>query len=130
MFVNFDPSLIVQKCPVIQVAWCEQALIKTNRKLIQNHQSKKVLLFKTFTLEFDFDRHLEHMVSCQGMQSELLVFAFEIFMQNYCFAKPDFSYFSNCKHKKIYHICIEYDHILPFTNDKSTLLRFLFIYEA
>ena len=53
-----------------------------------------------YTLEFEFDRHLEHMVSYQGMQSGLPVFvvgkfgAFEIFMQNDCFVKLDFSYFS------------------------------------
>ena len=47
-----------------------------------------MLLFKTNTLEFEFDRYLEHMVSYQGMQSGLAVFlaggefgAFEIFMQ-------------------------------------------------
>ena len=57
-----------------QVALCEQALIKTNRKPIQNHQSKTLLLFKTFTLEFELDRHLEHMFSYQGMQSGLSVF--------------------------------------------------------
>ena len=47
-----------------------------------------MLLFETYTLKFEFDRHLEHMVSYQGMQSWLLVFrtgesgVFEIFMQN------------------------------------------------
>ena len=87
---------------MIQVSSGEQALIKTNtnRKPIQTHQSKT-----TYTLEFEFDRHLEHMVR-HRMQSGLYVFvvgefgAFEIFMQNGCFAKPDFSYFSNWKHKK------------------------------
>ena len=50
---------------------------------------------------FEFDRHLEHMVSYQGMQSRLPVFAvgefdaFEIFVQNDCFANHVFSYFSN-----------------------------------
>ena len=44
-----------------------------------------MLLFKTYTLEFEFDGHLEHKVSCQGMQSGLPVFlvgefvTFEIF---------------------------------------------------
>ena len=33
-----------------------------------------MLLFKTYTLEFEFDIHLEHMVSYQGMQSGLSVF--------------------------------------------------------
>ena len=47
---------------MIQVSSCEQALIRTNRKPIQNQQSKAMLLFKTYTLEFEFDRHLEHMV--------------------------------------------------------------------
>ena len=90
----------------IQVALCDQALIKTNRKPIQNHQSKTMLLFKMYTLEFEFDRHLMHMVSYQGMQSELPLFlvgefgAFEIFMQNDRFANPDFSYFSNRKRQK------------------------------
>ena len=58
---------------MIQVASCEHALIKTNRKPIQNHKSKTMFLFKTCTLEVEFDRHLEHMVSYQGMQSGLAV---------------------------------------------------------
>ena len=91
---------------MIQVASCEQSLIKTNRKPIQSHESKTMLLFKTYTLEFEFDRHFEHMVSYQGMQRGLPLFlggefgAFEIFMQNDCFEKPDFSYLANWKHKK------------------------------
>ena len=31
---------------------------------------------------------------------------------------------------RIDHICIEYDHMLTFTNHESTLLRFWFIYKA
>ena len=58
---------------MIQVTSCEQALIKANKKPIQNHQSKIMLLFKSYTLGFEFDRHLEHMVSYQGMQSGLPV---------------------------------------------------------
>ena len=60
-----------------------------------------MLLFKTYTLETEFDSHLEHMVSYKGMQSGLPMLlvgefgAFEIFMQNDFFAKPGFSYFSN-----------------------------------
>ena len=115
---------------MIQVASCEQASIKTNWKPLQNHQSKTLLLFKTYTLEFEFDRHLKHMFSYQEMQSGFPVFlvgefgTFEICYKNYCLAKPDFSYFSNCKHKKIDRIWTENDHILPFTNHKSALLRF------
>ena len=77
--------MIVQKNHIIQVTSFEQALI--NRKPIQNHQSKTMLLFKMYTLEFEFDRHLKHMVSYQRMQSELPMFllgefgTFEIFMQ-------------------------------------------------
>ena len=65
-----------------------------------------MLLFKTYTLQFELDRHIEHMVSYQGMQSGLLVFlcgelgTFEIFMQNDCLVKPDFPYLSSYKHKK------------------------------
>ena len=72
---------------MIQVALCEHASMKTNRKPIQNHQSKAMLLFKTYTLELESDRHLEHMVSYQGMQSGRPVFlvgefgAFETFVQ-------------------------------------------------
>ena len=97
-------SIIAQKNPMIQVASCGQAFIKTIRKLIQNHQTKTILLFKTFRLEFE--RHLEHMVSYQRMQIGLSVFlvgqfgAFEIIMQNNCSAKSDFSYFSNWKRQK------------------------------
>ena len=70
-----------------QVLSSELALIKTNKKPIQNHRSKTMLLFKTYTPEFEFDRFLEHMVSYQGMQSGLPVFldgefgTSEIFMQ-------------------------------------------------
>ena len=77
---------------MIQGASCEQALEKINKKLIQR-QSKTLLLFKTYTLEFEFDRHLEHMVSYQGMQSGLPVFlvgefgTLEIFMQKSLFGK-------------------------------------------
>ena len=39
--------------------------MKTNKKTIQNQQSKTMLLFKTDTLEFGFDRHLEHTVNYQ-----------------------------------------------------------------
>ena len=66
-----------------------------------------MFLFKTSTLEFEYDRHLEHMVSYRGTQmGGVPVFvvgefgAFEILMQNDCFAKPDFSYFSNWKRQK------------------------------
>ena len=73
---------------LIQVASCEQVLLKRNnyQKIIQNHQSKTMLLFKPYTPEFEFDRHLEHVVSYQGMQSGLPVFlvgefgTFEVFM--------------------------------------------------
>ena len=64
-----------------------------------------MLLFKTYTLEFEFDRLLELMVSYQGTQSVLAVFlvgefgTFEILCKSDCFVKPDFSYFSNRKHK-------------------------------
>ena len=57
-------------------------------------------------MEFEFDRHLEHMVNFEGIQSGRLVLlagefgAFEIFIQSDCFAKPDFSYFSNWKRQK------------------------------
>ena len=80
--------IVKKKNGMIQVASCEQTLIKTNRKPIQNHQSKTMLLFKMYTLEFKFDRHLEHMGSYQGMQSRLPLFlvaefgAIEILMQN------------------------------------------------
>ena len=78
---------------MIQVALREQDLTKTNRKPFQNHQSITFLLFKTFTVKFEFDRRLEHMFSYQGMQSGLPMFlvgelgAFEIFMQNGLFGK-------------------------------------------
>ena len=71
-FLRF--RIIEKKNGMIQVSSCEQTLIKTNRKPIQNHQSKTSLLFKTFTLEFAFDRHLEHMSNYHGMQSGLPVF--------------------------------------------------------
>ena len=72
---------------MIQFALCEQAFIKIDKKPIQNRKSRTMLLFKTYTLEFEFDRHLEHIGSYQGMQSGLAVSVvgefstFEIFMQ-------------------------------------------------
>ena len=83
----FGFGIVIQKNRMIQVASCEEASIETNRKPIQNYQGKTVFLFKTYTLEFEFDTHLEHMVSYQGIQSGLSVFlvgefgTFEIFMQ-------------------------------------------------
>ena len=59
---------------MIQVTSCEQAFIKTSRRPTENHQSKTMIPFKTYTLEFKFDRHLEHMVSYQEMKSEFPVF--------------------------------------------------------
>ena len=71
---------------MIQVASCEQALIKANKKPIQNHPSKTMFLFITHTLELEADRYLEHIVSYQGMQNRLSKFfagefgTFEIFI--------------------------------------------------
>ena len=119
-----------------QVASSEQALIKTNMKPIQNHQRKTVLLLKTYTLEFEFDRHLKHMDSCQGMQSGLFVIpvgefgTLEIFMHNNCLVKPDFSLFLQLQTSKLDRIWTEYDHISSLTNHQSTLLRFWLIYKA
>ena len=65
-----------------------------------------MLLFKTYILEFAFDRHLELMVSYQGMQSGISVFlvselsTFEILCKIGCLVNPDFSYFSNYQHKR------------------------------
>ena len=84
----YDFSIIVQKNRMIQVASCEQALIKTNSKQIQNSQSKTMLLFKKYTLKFEFNRHLEPMASYHVIQSGLPVFlvgefsTFEISMPN------------------------------------------------
>ena len=53
-------------------------------------------LFKTYTLKFKFDRHLERMVSYRGMQSGLPMFldgefgTFKIFLQNGGLVKPVF----------------------------------------
>ena len=44
----------------------QSTVIKTNRKPIQM-QGKTLLLFKTNTLEFGFDRHLQHRASYHGM---------------------------------------------------------------
>ena len=79
---------------MIKVASRELTLIKTSRKPIQNHQSKTLLLFKTFTLELEFDRHLEHMFSYQGTQSGLPAFlvgefgtSVVFFLQKWLFGK-------------------------------------------
>ena len=86
-----------------------------------------MILFKTRTVEFEFDRYLEHMVSYQGMQSGLPMFlvgefgTLEIFMQNDCLLSLIF-HMSPTTNIKINRSCTEYDHILLFTNHKSTLL--------
>ena len=52
-----------------------------------------MLSFRTYTLEFEFDRRLEHTVSYQGVQSGLPVFfvgelgTFDIVMQKLLFGK-------------------------------------------
>ena len=119
-----------------QGALCEHALTKTNRKPVQNHQIKTVLLFKTYTLEFEFDRNLEHMVGFQGIQSGLSMFlvdefgAFKIFMFCITVLQSLIFHYLKLQTSKIDHIWIDYDHILSFTNQKSALLQFVFIYEA
>ena len=105
---NFINSQIIslvsgyrEKTRMIQILSCEQALIKTNRKPIQNHQRKTLILLKTFTLEFEFDRHLKYIFNYQGMQRGFPVFLvgeLDIFCKNDCLAKLDFLYFSNYKH--------------------------------
>ena len=66
-----------------------------------------MLLFKTYTLGYEFDRQLEHMVRHKGTQSWLAVFLVGEFgtfsrylCKNDCLVKPDFSNFSNYKHEK------------------------------
>ena len=89
---------------MIQVASREQALIKQIENQFKTTRAKQYFFSKTYTLEFECDRHLKHMVSYQGMQSGLPVFlvgefgTLKIFMQNDCLEKPDFSYLSNYKH--------------------------------
>ena len=84
---------------MIQVASCEQALVQANRKPIQSHQIKAMPLFKTYTLEFEFDKHFEHVVSYQEMQNRLPVFLAGEF-STFGLLKPNFSYLSNYKHQK------------------------------
>ena len=59
---------------MIQVASCEQASIKTKKETDSKPPEQNNASFKRKTLEFGFDRHLEHMVSNQGMQGGLPVF--------------------------------------------------------
>ena len=73
---------------MIQVASCEQALIKAKKETNSKPPEQNNASFqKVHTHEFEFDRHLEHMFSYQGMQSELPGFlvgefgTFEIFTQ-------------------------------------------------
>ena len=101
-----------------QVASCEQALIKNGRP-IQNHQIKTMLLFKTYTLEFEFDRRPRHMVCYQGIQIGIPVLlvgefgTFEIFMQECLFGKARFFIFLQLQTSKIDRIWTDYDNILP-----------------
>ena len=86
--------------------------------------------FKTFTLEFGFDRHLEHMLGYQEMQSKLPVFlagkfgTLEIFFEKMTvWHSLIFFIFLQLQTSKIDHIWTEHDHILSFINHKSTLLQ-------
>ena len=83
------------------------------------------------TLKFETERHLEHMVSYQRMQSGfpvLLVGVTLVLLRISCsLAKPDISYFSKWN-MKICSTLDRYDHILPLTNHKSTLDQLSFIY--
>ena len=125
----FDFSIIVQKNRTIQVASCEDALLTTNRKPILNHQSKNKCFFSKL---IRWDLSLTDILStwsavrkCRvGFLCFLLVnSALSRFLcKNDCLVRSDCSYFSNCKHQKMDHIWTEYDHILQFTNHKSTLL--------
>ena len=99
-FLGFN--ITVQKNHMIQVASCEKALIKKNRKPIQNHQSKAMLLLRTYTLMFEFHRHLEHMVRYQGIQNASCwwIRPFRDFYARGLFGKAWFLYFSDYKHEK------------------------------
>ena len=79
----------MQIIPIIQVASCGQALIKTNRKPVQNHQSETMLLFKTYTLDFELDRHLEHMVIVirEFRRDSRVFFLFLFFFVNLAFSR-------------------------------------------
>ena len=126
----FGFRIIQKKNGTLQVASCEQALTKTNRKPNQNHQRKTLLLSKTFTLEFEFDRHLEHMFSYQRMQCGLPVAfvgefgTFVIFCKKMTVRKSLIFRISPTANIKIDHILADCDHVLPLTDPKSTLLRF------
>ena len=85
---------------MIQIALCEQASIKICKKPIQNHQSKTVLLFKTYTVEFEFyilSTWLAIRECRVGFPCFLLVnSALSRFLcKNDCLIEPDFPYFSN-----------------------------------
>ena len=61
-----------------------------------------MLFFKMHTQEFESDRHVEHMVSCQEMQSGVLVVFLQVnsslprfLWKNDYLAKSDFLYISN-----------------------------------
>ena len=93
--------------------------MKTNTKPIQNLPN---------TLEFEFERHLEHMVSYQEMQSGLTVFLVEansVLSRFSCkcdWQSLAFHVFLQLETSEQDHIWKEYNHILPFTNHKSTLV--------
>ena len=57
--------------PIVQVALCERTLIKQTGNQFKTTRAKQCQ--NEHTLESQFDRHLEHMASYQGMQSGLLV---------------------------------------------------------
>ena len=101
----FGFSIIVQNNHMIQVASCEQAIVKRKRKPI--HQSKTILPLKRthWNLSLtDISSTWLAITECRaGFPCFLMVnSALSRFLcKNDCLAKHDFSYFSNYKHKNI-----------------------------
>ena len=90
---------------MIQVASCEKALKKQIGNRFKTTRAKPVFLFKRTHLNLSLIDISSTWLAIRECRVGFPVFVgefgiFEIFMQNDCFAKPDFSYFSDWKRQK------------------------------
>ena len=117
---------------MIQVLSCEQALTKTDRNPIENHHS-------FFSKRTQWNLSLTDISSTCLAIKECRVGFLCFLLANSALSrviakmtgwKSPIFHISPTTNIKIGHIGKECDHIRPFTNHKSALLRFWFIYEA
>ena len=88
---------------MVQVASCEQALVNQIENQFKTHQSKTMFLFKTYTMELSLTDTSSTWLAIREYRvgfSVFLVGDSRFLCQNDCLGKPEFPYFSNCKHQE------------------------------